>query len=57
MIRKLLALTMSLTLILSGCGQGTVSTPPGTATKVPMPTMIMMVIRSGRRTIGNQQGI
>src|SRR5271170_3258955 len=29
MIRKLLALSMSLTLILSGCGQGTVSTPPG----------------------------
>ena len=29
MIRKLLALSMSLTLILSGCGQGTVSNPPG----------------------------
>jgi phospholipase C len=29
MIRKLLALSMSLTLILSGCGQGIVSTPPG----------------------------
>jgi phospholipase C len=29
MIRKLLALSMSLTLILSGCGQGVVSTPPG----------------------------
>jgi phospholipase C len=29
MIRKLLALSLSSTLILSGCGQGTVSTPPG----------------------------
>jgi phospholipase C len=29
MIRKLLAFTTSLTLILSGCGQGTTSTPPG----------------------------
>ncbi|WP_433984423.1 hypothetical protein RBB78_05800 [Tunturiibacter empetritectus] len=29
MIRKLLALSLSTTLILSGCGQGTVSTPPG----------------------------
>lgn len=29
MIRKLLAFTMSLTLILSGCGQGTTSVPPG----------------------------
>jgi len=29
MIRKFLAFTMSLTIILSGCGQGTVSTPPG----------------------------
>ena len=29
MIRKLLALTMSLTLILSGCGQGTLSNPAG----------------------------
>jgi phospholipase C len=29
MIRKLLALSLTSTLILSGCGQGTVSTPPG----------------------------
>jgi phospholipase C len=29
MIRKLLALSLTTTLILSGCGQGTVSTPPG----------------------------
>ncbi|HEX3373896.1 MAG TPA: alkaline phosphatase family protein [Edaphobacter sp.] len=40
MIRKLLALTMSSTLILSGCGQGTVSTPPGNgnANTTPPPT-------------------
>jgi len=40
MIRKLLAFTMSLTLILSGCGQGTVSTPPGNgnANTTPPPT-------------------
>src|SRR5580658_6527073 len=29
MIRKLLALSLTTTLILSGCGQGTVSNPPG----------------------------
>jgi phospholipase C len=29
MIRKLLALSLTTTLILSGCGQGTLSTPPG----------------------------
>src|ERR1700727_210373 len=29
MIRKLLALSLTTTLILSGCGQGTVSTPAG----------------------------
>jgi phospholipase C len=29
MIRKLLALSLTSTLILSGCGQGTLSTPPG----------------------------
>ena len=40
MIRKLLAFTMSLTLILSGCGQGTVSNPPGNgnANTTPPPT-------------------
>src|SRR5580693_8162010 len=40
MIRKLLALSMSLTLILSGCGQGIVSTPPGNgnANTTPPPT-------------------
>jgi phospholipase C len=42
MIRKLLALSMSLTLILSGCGQGTVSTPPGNgnANTTPPPPAI-----------------
>src|SRR5271168_1205955 len=40
MIRKLLAFTMSLTLILSGCGQGTTSVPPGNgnANTTPPPT-------------------
>ena len=40
MIRKLLALSMSLTLILSGCGQGIVSTPAGNgnANTTPPPT-------------------
>jgi phospholipase C len=40
MIRKLLALSLSSTLILSGCGQGTVSTPPGNgnANTTPPPT-------------------
>jgi phospholipase C len=40
MIRKLLALSLSTTLILSGCGQGTVSTPPGNgnANTTPPPT-------------------
>ncbi|MBB5344929.1 phospholipase C [Tunturibacter empetritectus] len=40
MIRKLLALSLSTTLILSGCGQGTVSTPPGNgnANNTPPPT-------------------
>jgi phospholipase C len=40
MIRKLLALSLSLTVILSGCGQGTVSNPPGNgnANTTPPPT-------------------
>jgi phospholipase C len=40
MIRKLLALSLSTTLILSGCGQGTVSNPPGNgnANTTPPPT-------------------
>ncbi|HXC95275.1 MAG TPA: alkaline phosphatase family protein [Edaphobacter sp.] len=43
MIRKFLAFSMSLTLILSGCGQGIVSTPPGngnsnTTPPTPPPT-------------------
>jgi phospholipase C len=40
MIRKLLALSLTTTLILSGCGQGTVSTPPGNgnANTTPPPT-------------------
>jgi phospholipase C len=37
MIRKLLALSLSTTLILSGCGQGTVSTPPGNGNATPNP--------------------
>ncbi len=42
MIRKFLAFSMSLTLILSGCGQGTVSTPPGNgnANSSPPPTPV-----------------
>jgi phospholipase C len=40
MIRKLLALSMSLTLILSGCGQGTLSNPAGNGNSntTPPPT-------------------
>jgi phospholipase C len=40
MIRKLLALSLTSTLILSGCGQGTLSTPPGNgnANTTPPPT-------------------
>ena len=38
MIRKLLAFSMCLTLILSGCGQGTVSTPPGNGNANTTPT-------------------
>ena len=40
MIRKLLAFSLSSTLILSGCGQGTQSTPPGNgnANTTPPPT-------------------
>ena len=40
MIRKLLALSLTTTLILSGCGQGTVSNPPGNgnANTTPPPT-------------------
>ncbi len=40
MIRKLLALSLSSTIILSGCGQGTVSAPPGNgnANTTPPPT-------------------
>jgi phospholipase C len=41
MIRKLLALTMSLTLILAGCGQGTVSTPPGNGNSNSTPPVVV----------------
>src|SRR5271154_1994581 len=41
MIRKLLALSMSLTLILSGCGQGTVSTPPGNGNSNTTPPVVV----------------
>ncbi len=41
MIRKLLALSMSLTLILSGCGQGTVSTPPGNGNSNTTPPVVI----------------
>ncbi|MBB5340806.1 phospholipase C [Tunturiibacter gelidoferens] len=49
MIRKLLALSLSTTLILSGCGQGTVSTPPGNGnantTPPPTPTTAPVAIK------------
>jgi phospholipase C len=41
MIRKPLAFTMSLTLILSGCGQGTVSTPPGNGNANTTPPVVI----------------
>src|SRR5260370_32202482 len=41
MIRKLLAFTMSLTLILSGCGQGTLSTPPGNGNSNSAPPVVV----------------
>jgi phospholipase C len=41
MIRKLLAFSMSLTLILSGCGQGTVSTPPGNGNANTTPPVVV----------------
>src|SRR5260370_17872105 len=41
MIRKLLAFSMSLTLILSGCGQGTVSTPPGNGNANTTPPVVI----------------
>jgi len=41
MIRKVLALTMSLTLVLSGCGQGTVSTPPGNGNSNSTPPAVV----------------
>jgi phospholipase C len=41
MIRKSLAFTMSLTLILSGCGQGTVSTPPGNGNSNSTPPAVV----------------
>jgi phospholipase C len=41
MIRKLLALSMSLTLILSGCGQGTVSNPPGNGNGNTTPPVVV----------------
>ncbi len=41
MIRKLLALSMSLTLILSGCGQGNVSTPPGNGNANTTPPVVI----------------
>jgi phospholipase C len=52
MIRKLLALSLTSTLILSGCGQGTVSTPPGNGNSnttpppaPPTPTTASAVIK------------
>ncbi len=52
MIRKLLAFSMCLTLILSGCGQGTVSIPPGNGnanttppTPAPTPTTASAAIK------------
>jgi len=41
MIRKLLALSLSTTLILSGCGQGTVSTPPGNGNSNTTPPVVI----------------
>jgi phospholipase C len=41
MIRKLLALTMSLTLILSGCGQGTLSNPAGNGNSNTTPPVVI----------------
>jgi phospholipase C len=41
MIRKLLALSLSSTLILSGCGQGTVSTPPGNGNSNTTPPVVV----------------
>jgi phospholipase C len=41
MIRKLLALSLSTTLILSGCGQGTVSTPPGNGNANTTPPVVI----------------
>jgi phospholipase C len=41
MIRKLLAFSMSLTLILSGCGQGTVSNPPGNGNANTTPPVVI----------------
>jgi phospholipase C len=41
MIRKLLAFSTSLTLILSGCGQGIVSTPPGNGNANNSPTVVI----------------
>jgi phospholipase C len=41
MIRKLLALSMSLTLFLSGCGQGIVSTPPGNGNANTTPPVVI----------------
>jgi phospholipase C len=41
MIRKLLAFTMSLTLILSGCGQGTLSNPAGNGNANTTPPVVI----------------
>ena len=41
MIRKLLALSLTSTLILSGCGQGTVSTPPGNGNSNTTPPVVV----------------
>ncbi len=41
MIRKLLAFTMSLTLILSGCGQGTLSNPAGNGNSNSTPPVVI----------------
>jgi hypothetical protein len=41
MIRKLLALKMPLTLIFSGCGHGTVSTPSGNGNSNSTPPVVV----------------
>ena len=41
MIRKLLALTMSLTLVLSGCSRGRLSNPPGNGNSNTTPPVVV----------------